>query len=66
MVYGHDGLLDKFYGDGLLAVFGPPLVRDDDARRALLTALRLHGEVERINPHLAHPIRSRSASQPAT
>ena len=56
VVYGHDGLLDKFYGDGLLAVFGPPLVRDDDARRALVTALRLHGEVERINPSLAHPI----------
>ncbi len=56
VVYGHDGLLDKFYGDGLLAVFGPPLVRDDDARRALVTALRLHGEVDRINPYLAHPI----------
>ncbi len=56
VVFEHDGLLDKFYGDGLLAVFGPPLVRDDDARRALLTALRLHGEVERLNPHLTHPI----------
>jgi len=55
-VHAYEGLLDKFYGDGLLAVFGPPRSRDDDARRALLTAKRLHEEVERLNPLLARPI----------
>ena len=56
VVFAHEGLLDKFYGDGLLAVFGPPLVRDDDARRALLTALRLHEAVDRLKSRLPRPI----------
>ncbi|MEA2688325.1 MAG: adenylate cyclase [Candidatus Eremiobacteraeota bacterium] len=42
IVFEHDGLLDKFYGDGLMVVFGPPRVRDDDAARALAVAEALH------------------------
>jgi adenylate cyclase len=42
IVFEHDGLLDKFYGDGLMVVFGPPRVRDDDAKRALAVAEALH------------------------
>ena len=42
IVFEHDGLLDKFYGDGLMVVFGPPRVRDDDATRALAVASALH------------------------
>lgn len=42
VVFDHDGLLDKFYGDGLMVVFGPPRVRDDDAARALAVAAGLH------------------------
>ncbi len=42
IVFEHDGLLDKFYGDGLMVVFGPPRVRDDDAARALAVARDLH------------------------
>jgi adenylate cyclase len=56
VIFAHDGLLDKFFGDGLLAVFGPPLVRDDDARRALLSAVRLHEAVDRLNPYLPQPV----------
>jgi adenylate cyclase len=56
VVFAHDGLLDKFYGDGLLAVFGPPLVRDDDARRAVMAAFRLHEAVDRLNEHLHQPL----------
>ncbi|HEY4442037.1 MAG TPA: adenylate/guanylate cyclase domain-containing protein [Candidatus Elarobacter sp.] len=42
IVFENDGLLDKFYGDGLMAVFGPPVVREDDAARALAVASALH------------------------
>jgi PAS domain S-box-containing protein len=42
IVFEHDGLLDKFYGDGLMVVFGPPRVRADDATRALAVATALH------------------------
>lgn len=41
-IFACDGLLDKFYGDGLMAIFGPPRVRDDDAARALTVARELH------------------------
>jgi PAS domain S-box-containing protein len=55
-IFACDGLLDKFYGDGLLAVFGPPRVRDDDAQRAVAAALRLHRAMEALGPLLEQPL----------
>ena len=40
---GHVGTLA---GDGVLAFFGAPTTREDDAERALLAALRIVGEME--------------------
>ncbi len=48
IVFDHDGLLDKFYGDGLMVVFGPPRVREDDAVRALAVARELHHAAQNI------------------
>ena len=48
IVFEHDGLLDKFYGDGLMVVFGPPRVREDDAARALAVARDLHAAATKI------------------
>ena len=56
IVFEFDGLLDKFYGDGLMAVFGPPRVREDDAARAVAAALRLHEAVARLTPLLGEPL----------
>jgi adenylate cyclase len=56
IIFEFDGLLDKFYGDGLMAVFGPPRVRGDDAQRAVAAAIRLHEVVRELGPRIAYPL----------
>lgn len=40
-VFAYRGTVDKFIGDGVMAVFGQPRPRPDDARRALACAVEL-------------------------
>jgi adenylate cyclase len=40
-VFDWNGTVDKFIGDGVMAVFGQPRPRDDDAERAIRCALQL-------------------------
>jgi class 3 adenylate cyclase len=44
----HGGLVVRVQGDGLLAMFGHPLTREDDGRRAVEAALALHERVRAL------------------
>jgi adenylate cyclase len=51
----HGGTVDKFMGDGMLAVFGAPDPLIDHARRAVATALDIRRAMDALNA--AHPDR---------
>src|SRR5215213_2175440 len=44
----YEGYVEKFAGDALLALFGAPVSHEDDADRALLVALEMHRDLDRI------------------
>jgi hypothetical protein len=48
----HDGRLSKFIGDAVVAVFGTPVVREDDALRAVRAAAAMASGLERLSDEL--------------
>jgi len=58
VVFANGGLLDKFYGDGVMAVFGAPRAGDDDALHAATTAVQILEQISQLNaaPGVAGPL----------
>jgi adenylate cyclase len=62
VIFEHDGTLDKFIGDAILAVFGAPLDQPDHATKAVSAALNMRRELVRVNAERPdQPIRIRVA-----
>ena len=48
-VFRHDGTLDKFIGDAVMAQWGAPIGGPDDADKAMLAAVEMIDELEKLN-----------------
>ena len=49
VIFTHEGNLDKFIGDCVMATWGPPITHPDDAGRALKCALEMLDEINAMN-----------------
>jgi adenylate cyclase len=48
LIYQHDGTVDKFLGDGIMAYWGAPLAQPDHAKRAVACALAMRDTMARL------------------
>ena len=48
-VFKWEGVLDKFVGDCVMAVYGVPVPKEDDAYRAVRTAMDIRDGVDKLN-----------------
>ncbi|MCL4806676.1 MAG: response regulator [Thermoanaerobaculia bacterium] len=49
ILLSHQGTIDEFIGDAILAIFGAPVQREDDALRAVACAVEMQRAMERVN-----------------
>jgi len=52
IVFKHQGIVDKYLGDGFLAIFGAPVSSPVDADNAVAAALEMQTAMEGVNHHL--------------
>ncbi len=53
VIEAHGGVVDKYIGDAIMALFGAPLQMDDEAGSAVLTAMDMCGAAAELNAELA-------------
>lgn len=53
VIFRHKGILDKYIGDAIMALFGAPFQAEDDADRAVLTAQGMLIELQKLNARRA-------------
>jgi HD-GYP domain-containing protein (c-di-GMP phosphodiesterase class II) len=49
VVFKYEGTLDKYIGDGVMAVFGAPISHYNDTERAVITAIEMQGYIGEVN-----------------
>jgi adenylate cyclase len=49
LIFENGGTLDKYLGDGIMALFGAPIAKADDASRAVKTAVEMQQALARLN-----------------
>ncbi|PJZ35861.1 adenylate cyclase [Leptospira levettii] len=49
IIFRFNGTIDKFIGDAIMTIFGAPFKRDDDALRAVKTAVEMIREIHQFN-----------------
>ena len=49
VISSHQGTIDKFMGDAVMAIFGAPISRNDDALRAARCAIEMHHALAEVN-----------------
>jgi adenylate cyclase len=52
IIFAHGGTLDKYLGDGLMALFGAPTATPEDAKNALNAAVAMQRRIIGINEEL--------------
>ena len=49
IIFRHNGTIDKFMGDSIMALFGAPVSQPDDLQRAITCAIEMQLAMEEIN-----------------
>lgn len=57
-VYKYDGIVDKFTGDGLMALFGAPIAHENSTELAIRAALDMQADLEKLSTELKEQLGS--------